>query len=267
MKTITSPMEGRLRGRAVLLSASIPKPDRSEIYRRMEAAEAIEEAVVSLARAIFSEGGTLVFGGHPTISPLIASVVGEYVTARTTESSPETKEAERRGPRVEIYQSKAYWEWIAESTQRLEKLPGVKIHWIEAVDGEVADPNVRDKPQAQKSLGRMRSEMVIRNDLLGMVCIGGMEGVEQEVKFFHEKRLDLPVYLFRSTGGAAMKLAEECGREKWAHVPEDRVQESVEEFWRKQQDQKKAPTKSADEERFAVPYAYVAQKVVAEMIG
>lgn len=87
MDLIDSPRQGRLRDRRALLlfSASVPAIERAEIYRRIEAAEAIEEAVVSLARAVLSEGGTLVCGGHPTISPLLALVVREYVTPRLAE--------------------------------------------------------------------------------------------------------------------------------------------------------------------------------------
>ena len=67
MDIVDSPQRGRMRGRAILLSASVPSMERAEIYKRIETIEAIEEAVVSMARAVFSEGGTLVFGGHPTI--------------------------------------------------------------------------------------------------------------------------------------------------------------------------------------------------------
>src|SRR4051794_31938323 len=91
----------RLSGKTVFLCASVPDRQRAKKYRRLEnAAFEIEQAVISLARAVFSEGGRLLFGGHPSISPLVATVAGEY---------RETGFAERRGEAppapVLIYQS------------------------------------------------------------------------------------------------------------------------------------------------------------------
>jgi hypothetical protein len=69
----------RLRGKSILLSASIPAPERTDQYRSVPLGSfEIDQAVISLARAVFSEGGQLVLGGHPSISPLIAMVAGEY---------------------------------------------------------------------------------------------------------------------------------------------------------------------------------------------
>src|SRR4051812_12552361 len=72
----------RLVGRTVFLSAS--KPTRkldflppSDVPAR-ETDREIEHAALSLARAVFAEGGGLVFGAHPSVSPLIASAASEY---------------------------------------------------------------------------------------------------------------------------------------------------------------------------------------------
>ena len=267
MDIIDSPYKGRLRGRSLLLSASLPTAERAETYRRIEAAEIIEEAVVSLARAVFSEGGTLVFGGHPTISPLVALVVREYVTPPVAESFQGGMEREWQGPRVEIYQSEAYREQITEATLRLKRQPVVTVHWVEAVDGEVADPDVRDRPQAKQSLRRMRVEMVKRSDLLGMVCIGGMEGVEEEMELFHEHQARLPVFAVESTGGAAAKLARRAGDEQWVLTPEQGVRQRVEAFWREEKERRAYGQEQEASPSFAFPYAYIAQKIVAELIN
>jgi hypothetical protein len=267
MDIIDSPYKGRLRGHSVLLSASLPAMERAEIYKRIEAAEIIEEAVVSLARAIFSEGGTLVFGGHPTISPLVALVVREYVTPRVAESFQSGTEGERLGPRVEIYQSEAYREQISEATQRLKRQPGVAVHWVEAIGGEVADPDVRDQPQAKQSLRRMRLEMVKRPDLLAMVCIGGMEGVEEEAHLFHEYQARHPVFALESTGGAAAELVRRAGNEQWVLRPEQDVRQRVEAFWREEKERRAYGYEQEASPAFAFPYAYIAQKIVAELIN
>ena len=267
MDIIDSPLKGRLRGRAILLAASVPASERDEIYQRIETAEAIEEAVVSLARAVFSEGGTLVFGGRPTIAPLVALVVREYLTPRVAERFPGKGEVERRGPQVEIYQSEAYRERIAETMQRLERQPGVSVHWVDAVNGEVADPDVRDRPQAKESLLRMRMKMVKRRDLVGMVCIGGMEDVEEEARLFHEHFGQHPVFALESTGGAADRLAQRSYDERWIRVPERGVRERVETFWREEQKRQARGMKPEGERPFAFPYPYVAQKIVAGFIN
>lgn len=268
MDIIDTPQKGRLCGQAILLSASVPALERADIYKRIETAEAIEEAVVSVARAVFSEGGTLVFGGHSTISPLVALVVREYLTPRVAERFQDHRESEVTSPQVEIYQSEAYRERITEATQRLKQQPSATIHWIKAVGGEVAESDVRDRPQAPKSLLHMRLEMINRIDLAGMVCIGGMEGVEEEAKLFHERWKNLPIYALKSTGGATSKLAVDFKDTRWLRVPEEGVQKLVEEFWHSQKRSDSMRTsKEEQEQAFVFPYTYVAQKIVAEIIN
>src|SRR5215475_14156218 len=93
-----------LRAKNIFLSASVPAPNRAQRYWRVaNAAFQIEQAVVSLARAVFSEGGTLVFGGHPAISPLVAMVAGEYRQPLYAESREE-----RLAAPIRIFQSRAF---------------------------------------------------------------------------------------------------------------------------------------------------------------
>src|SRR3954463_3886992 len=85
----------------ILLSASVPSSARSEKYQEnytkiKNAQLHIEKAVIGLARNIFQAGGRLVFGGHPSISPLIAMVATEFPI-----SPGSTKP-------ITIYQSLAY---------------------------------------------------------------------------------------------------------------------------------------------------------------
>ena len=60
----------------VLLSASVPSSSRSQIYQEEytkinNAQIQIEEAIIGLSRNIFQAGGKIIFGGHPSISPLV----------------------------------------------------------------------------------------------------------------------------------------------------------------------------------------------------
>jgi len=191
-----------LRGKSIFLSASIPDEKRAERYNRVEdAAFEIDQAVVSLARAVFSEGGRLVFGGHPAISALISIVVGEYREPRFAESTEE-----RRSPPVEIYQSRAFEGYVPDDTLLMYRLGYASIHWVDAVDGERFNPDApsEDLP-CTKSLRRMRETMFEASHPDGMVCIGGMEGLEDEVALAL-KRGRIPIYVLERTGGAAALL-------------------------------------------------------------
>ena len=63
----------------LLLSASVPSDKRDKRFTKIKNAQIqIEEAVIGLSRNIFQAGGKIVFGGHPSISPLVALVATEY---------------------------------------------------------------------------------------------------------------------------------------------------------------------------------------------
>lgn len=189
-----------LRGKTIFLSASIPKPERGERYRRVsDAPFEIEQAVISLARAVFSEGGHLVFGGHPTISPLVAMVVGEYREPRFAESGKD-----RNAAPVEIFQSQAFEGHLPDETLLMYRLGYASITWVEAVDNERYQPDAQNnEAPCPRSMERMRTRMLDQSSPDAMVCIGGMEGLEAEVKLVIEKLPKMPIYVLERTGGAA----------------------------------------------------------------
>jgi hypothetical protein len=202
--TFSTPKAGTaLLGKTVFLSASVPNEMRAERYNRVEdAAFEIEQAVISLARAVFSEGGRLVFGGHPAISPLVAMVVGEYREPRFAESA----EMRRSAP-VEIYQSRAFEGYLPDDTLLMYRLGYASIHWVDAVDDEHFDPDAfAENVQCPSSLKRMRETMLEAARPDAMVCIGGMEGLEDEVALALERRHRFPIYVLERTGGAAALL-------------------------------------------------------------
>jgi hypothetical protein len=52
--------------------------DEQYVLSREQEAVAIDEAIVSLARAVFSESGTMVFEDHPLLTPLLEDIALEY---------------------------------------------------------------------------------------------------------------------------------------------------------------------------------------------
>jgi hypothetical protein len=190
----------------VLMSASVPTEERNAEFRKIANAQVqIEQAVIALARSVFQAGGRLVFGGHPSISPIVLMVAAEYGFDRPAESS-----GERQAKPVVIYQSKAYEEVIPDTTYELFNLGYAEINWTEAVEGEKFDKSVKDTEQCHRSLTLMRQSMV-RENPDALVCIGGMEGVIEEFEIFRERFPNRLIYLFEPTGGASSKLAGRYG--------------------------------------------------------
>lgn len=254
-----NPVGSRLVGKAIFLSASVPAPRRAEQYLRVEdAAFEIEQAVISLARAVFSEGGELVFGGHPAISPLVAMVAGEYREPRYVESSQEQLWAP-----IRIFQSRAFEGFLPNDTLLMYQLGYATITWVDAADGEKFDPNMRyDHPACPNSLRAMREAMIGRTRPEAMVCIGGMEGVEREAETFSELRRGAPIYVLERTGGASLILA---GRLKNIRVIDTETLNRIEHL--KAEFPEKTPKRIGpqQEQRGVVPYPLVMQTIVDEV--
>ena len=188
----------------ILLSASVPSKQRDEKYLKIKNAQIqIEEAVISLSRNIFQAGGQVIFGGDPSISPLVQMVASEYSINRDIENHMRN---EKEAKPINIFQSKAYENYIPKETFALLSLGYAEIFWIDAIQGEKFNPKINEE-QCKKSLNHMRREMIKRN-IDAFVCIGGMEGVEEEFNLFRECNPEKPVYILKSTGGASKILSE-----------------------------------------------------------
>jgi hypothetical protein len=189
--------DGPLGGRFLFLSASAPSRDLA-LYPRLQME--VEDAVINLARAVFTKGGRLVFGGHPSISPLVASVAREYM--------PPDPSSPRLQRPIQVFQSEAYKKVIPLATRSLEDHGYAAIRWAEAKNGEEFDPE-RNKSQCKSSLRFMREEM-LKLEPLAMVAIGGMDGVAEEAGLFLEKTGGR-VFALRSTGGVSGDLRKHTG--------------------------------------------------------
>ncbi|MEK6374710.1 MAG: hypothetical protein AABO58_18685 [Acidobacteriota bacterium] len=181
---------------AVFLSASVPAKHSGFENARLDLN--VDEAVITLARTIFAEGGKLVFGGHPSISPLVLTIASEYVVTSDVEA-----------PLAFIYQSQIFREIIPKKTLVLEEMGYGRIVWTAAAEGEQLSRDEKTgRWLAPRSLERMRRAMISHTTPAAFVAIGGMEGVEQEADIFRELRPNAPVFAIESTGGASARLAE-----------------------------------------------------------
>lgn len=214
---VWDPQRGPLRGRTIFLSASVPHPERDARFRAIpDAQREIESAVVALARAIFSSGGRLLFGGHPSITPLVAMVAGEFVPVGSAD------EREERGdiaPPVIVYQLDVYRPKMTEATKLMERLGLFRIEWCETLRHEAERKEwPANETRYPESLERMRRLMESpdrpHGPSLAMVCMGGMEGVLEEAGIYGElngrSAPPRPIVAFASTGGAALLLSQEA---------------------------------------------------------
>jgi SLOG-like protein len=194
-------------GDIIFLSASVP-------YRKHWIEDAkpveIEEAIVSVARAVFARQGRLLFGGHPSVSPLVAAVAGEYFP----------NDAARVVRPVITFQSKFFEKVLPDKTWEMVGMGWSTIEWTPK------SPATDRRSDREASLDEMRAWMLLapetpkdiieRNQLRpprAMIAVGGMEGVRDEAAMFLRSRArwdSAPrrVYAFGSGGGAAARLLE-----------------------------------------------------------
>jgi hypothetical protein len=163
----------------VFLSASFPSGERGKPFEPYDAA-AIAAAVRALARAILLAEGRIVFGAHPTISPVILVVAGEF---------------DIRGA-IDIYQSRFFADRIPGETRRLVELGYGEMHLIDT------DPSGALEP----SLELMRRAMLTAQPLAAAVFVGGMEGIHHEYDLVAELQPGAARLPLTAPGGAAREL-------------------------------------------------------------
>ncbi len=162
----------------VFLSASIPLVERHPSYYETADVIAIRDCVSSLAKIILPKF-RLVWGGHPSITPLISSVL----------ESLDVDVAEH----VYLYQSEYFRKMFPVENENFSESLIV-----------TDDIGSRDE-----SLALMREEMITENDFIAGIFVGGMEGVRDEFELFtqsHPKAMVLPI---ASTGAAALGIYED----------------------------------------------------------
>lgn len=161
----------------IFLSASIPYPERDRKYYETADIVAIRDAVRALATVVIPKAH-LIWGGHPSITPLIRFVM-ERLKVNVKEH-------------ITLYQS-LYFEDI---------FPKDNF----AFENVTLTPKTKD---LRESLTIMRNMLFSENNFKAGIFIGGMEGIAEEYNLFiqyHPKALVLPI---ASTGAAAKILYEE----------------------------------------------------------
>ena len=161
----------------IFLSASVPIAGRAEgKYLATADIIGIRDAVIALASVALPKYH-LIWGGHPSITPLIVNVLrhsNKEVNASVTE-----------------YQSAYFKNNFPEENNNVQHI-------------EVTE-NLGNRDD---SLKLMRRKMIEDNDYYAAIFIGGMDGVEDEYKMFRECHPDAKLLPIASTGAAALTLYE-----------------------------------------------------------
>jgi len=165
---------------AIFLSAGVPDPRRGPDYAATADSVAIAAAVSALVHVVLGRR-TLVWGGHPAITPMI------WVVAQDIGVQYERW--------VRLYQSSFFKDEFPEENARFQN-----VTFTEAVEAD------RDR-----SLLSMRERMFSENQFRAAVFIGGMGGIVEEYELFRQHQPHASVIPVLSTGGAALRLAERIG--------------------------------------------------------
>lgn len=163
----------------IFLSASVPMVGRGNYYETADPFLiqcAVRELTIAAARR-----HKIVWGGHPAITPMIWSIYEDLGVDYTSS--------------VILYQSRFFDGHYPEENQEFDN-----VVYTDSVPGDI-----------QGSLQLMREQMLSRNDLIGAVFIGGMDGVEVEHNIFRQLNPQAFVLPVAAPGGAALNLARNNG--------------------------------------------------------
>lgn len=183
----------------IFLSASIPLPERHPKYYETADIIAIRDAVIALA-SIALTNHRIIWGGHPSITPLIYYVIEKMLINKLeredwdsalTEKENETIKQQLKGKiqeHVLLYQSLYFKDDFPPENVMFQNV--------------VLTDNLGDIPS---SIFHLRQRMFSENEFSAAVFIGGMDGIEVEYNMFkeyHPNSLLLPI----ASTGAATKI-------------------------------------------------------------
>jgi len=180
----------------IFLSASIPLPDRHPKYYDTADIVAIREAVIALTSSILTQH-RIIWGGHPSITPLIYYVIERMLTKKLEREDwglqlnddekafVQKQLKEKIQNHVVVYQSLFFKDIFPPENDKFQNV--------------VLTENVGD---VHSSIQLMRDRMFSENEFAAAVFIGGMDGIEVEYKMFKKYHPDALVLPIASTGAA-----------------------------------------------------------------
>ena len=155
----------------IFLSASLPLPERDPKYFKSADLIAIRDAVIALATIAIPKC-RLVWGGHPSITPLIY-----YVLLKLNINVQE---------HVSLFQSRYFEKYFPDDNNKFKNV--------------TLTENSGDR---ESSIRLMRETMFCSYEFKAGIFIGGMDGVEEEYNMFKNFQPEALLLPIASTGAAA----------------------------------------------------------------
>lgn len=183
-------MAGNNEIKHIFLSASIPLQERDPKYIETADIIAIRDAVIALTTVVLPSH-RLIWGGHPSITPLIY-----YVMEKLDLDIQE---------HITLYQSRFFEKTFPEDNNKFEN-----IIFTDIIDND-----------KDSSLLHMRNRMLDESAFVAGIFIGGMEGVEEEYDMFINKHHNAIVLPIASTGAAAKKIYDDRFADKNERLVKD----------------------------------------------
>lgn len=165
---------------SIFLAASFPDAD-SEEASYSHSAE-IAAAVAAVAEGALRANADLVFGGHPTVTPIVLQIAMLL----------------DRGRGVHIFQSEFFSDVITDDATRLVNDLGAHLHWT---------PGAESRSDALRAL----RVAMFQRQYTASFFVGGMGGVVEEARLLAEMQPAAPQFYVAAPGGAASQLAAMAG--------------------------------------------------------
>ena len=163
-------------------------PDSDEIFK-----QSLTDALILFTKAIIQSGYDLTFGAHPTFQELFYEVVREA-------------EPTNYKDRINMYISR----WFLEKGSEQEKEYNQKYSLY----------TIQKRDDLPLSLSEMRKEMIQRESVKALVCLGGKikenkkeEGIREEIEL--ARKFNIPVFIVGSVGGCSSEVAMEYKMLGW----------------------------------------------------
>lgn len=184
----------------IFLSASIPLPERHPKYYDTADIIAIRDAIIALASVVLPHH-RIIWGGHPSITPLIYYVMERLVVNNLKREDWESQFSEEETilidsklksniqNHVTLYQSLFFEDDFPPENEKFENV--------------ILTANRGNIPT---SIQLMRQKMLTENSFSAAIFIGGMDGIEVEYNMFKEFHPNAIIIPLASTGAASKLL-------------------------------------------------------------
>jgi len=172
----------------ILLSASVP----DEMAGTPEA-QRLYDFVAAIVQAIFASGAQLVFGGHPTITPLV------HQLARNRPGGP---------PPIRLHQLERFRDRAP--PESADAAVFGNVHW----EGDPAAEITDDLQRLRESMTRhARAAVFVGGKTTGFQ--GAKPGIREEYERFRAHHPQAPVYLVGAPGGETARILADAAGADW----------------------------------------------------